>query len=161
MNLFILDRDPVKAAVQNCDSHVRKIILEACQLLYHAHYSCVGHFDTDCQVRAMSHYNNHISKWVRASTANYKWTADHCVALCDEFYRRFKKKHSWHDMALFFQGNVPNLPSNEPTPFALGVAEELKSIPDPVEAYREFYCKYKDFATWSDGAPDWYKPAIC
>ena len=38
MNIFLLDRDPVKAAQAHADKHVVKMLLEACQLLYTAHW---------------------------------------------------------------------------------------------------------------------------
>lgn len=39
MNLFLLDYDPKKAAQYHADKHVVKMLLEACQLLYTAHWS--------------------------------------------------------------------------------------------------------------------------
>jgi hypothetical protein len=38
MNLFILSSNPVKAAKAHADKHVVKMILEACQMLYSAHW---------------------------------------------------------------------------------------------------------------------------
>ena len=38
MNIFLLDLDPMKAAQGHADKHVVKMLLEACQLLYTAHW---------------------------------------------------------------------------------------------------------------------------
>lgn len=38
MNIFLLDLDPVKCAQAHADKHVVKMLLEACQLLYTAHW---------------------------------------------------------------------------------------------------------------------------
>jgi hypothetical protein len=38
MNIFLLDLDPVKCAQAHGDKHVVKMLLEACQLLYTAHW---------------------------------------------------------------------------------------------------------------------------
>lgn len=38
MNIFLLDLDPTKAAQAHADKHVVKMLLEACQLLYTAHW---------------------------------------------------------------------------------------------------------------------------
>ena len=38
MNIFLLDLDPKKAAQYHADKHVVKMLLEACQLLYTAHW---------------------------------------------------------------------------------------------------------------------------
>ena len=37
MNIFVLDRDPYKAAEMMCDKHVVKMILESAQMLSTAH----------------------------------------------------------------------------------------------------------------------------
>ena len=37
MNIFILDNDPVKAAQQQCDKHIPKMIVESAQMLSTAH----------------------------------------------------------------------------------------------------------------------------
>ena len=37
MNVFVLDKDPVKAAVQQCDKHIVKMILESAQMLSTSH----------------------------------------------------------------------------------------------------------------------------
>lgn len=39
MNIFLLDLDPQKAAQYHADKHVVKMLLEACQLLYTAHWA--------------------------------------------------------------------------------------------------------------------------
>ena len=38
MNIFLLDLDPTKCAQAHADKHVVKMLLEACQLLYTAHW---------------------------------------------------------------------------------------------------------------------------
>ena len=38
MNIFVLDKDPVKAAEYHCNKHVVKMILEAGQMLCAAHW---------------------------------------------------------------------------------------------------------------------------
>jgi hypothetical protein len=40
MNLFILSSNPTEAAEAHADKHVVKMILEACQMLYSAHWVC-------------------------------------------------------------------------------------------------------------------------
>lgn len=52
MNIFLLDLDPTKAAQAHVDKHVVKMILEACQLLYTAHW--VIHYPHLLEYRAPS-----------------------------------------------------------------------------------------------------------
>ena len=37
MNIFVLDKNPIKAAQQHCDKHVVKMIVESGQMLSTAH----------------------------------------------------------------------------------------------------------------------------
>ena len=37
MNIFVLSTDPVKAAQQQCDKHVPKMVVESAQMLSTAH----------------------------------------------------------------------------------------------------------------------------
>ena len=37
MNIFILDQDPIAAAVQQCDKHIVKMVLESAQMMSTAH----------------------------------------------------------------------------------------------------------------------------
>ena len=43
MNLFILDKDPIKAAQLQCDKHVVKMIVESAQMLSTVHRYMDGH----------------------------------------------------------------------------------------------------------------------
>jgi hypothetical protein len=52
MNIFLLDLDPIKAAQAHADKHVVKMLLEACQLLYTAHW--VIHYPHLLEYRAPS-----------------------------------------------------------------------------------------------------------
>ncbi len=152
MNLFILDEDPVLAAIQNCDKHVCKIILEAADMLCLAHWETSGlspsaprelltpRVITDklnrvreiYKYRAQSQVNNHVSIWVRTSAQNYRWTVKHGLALCEEYERRYhnnlKKRGEKHHKAKpfleWFDNNLPPLPNIGLTEFRQAVARE-------------------------------------
>lgn len=49
MNIFLLDLDPKKAAEAHADKHVVKMLLEACQLLYTAHWAFAYPKLLDCK----------------------------------------------------------------------------------------------------------------
>jgi hypothetical protein len=44
MNIFVLETDPKKAAQAHADKHIVKMILEACQMLYSAHWTAAFPF---------------------------------------------------------------------------------------------------------------------
>lgn len=153
MNLFILDRDPAIAASMNCDKHVCKIILEAAQMLGEAH-RCNG---GQAECGAITHRNNHVTKWVRETLANYRWTVQHAMALCAEYTLRYSKIHKYQRIIEWFLANEPNIPDLPMTPFRQAVADDCYHQ-DPVEAYRIYYIRYKSrFARWKLGnIPNWF-----
>jgi len=190
MNLFILNVDPRQAAIENCDKHVCKIILEAADMLCLAHW----HFDFPriaqapqilresrmvvndkgthrCvwRYRPQSQNNNHVSVWVRTSLENYRWTGQHGLALCDEYERRYahtlRKKgllhHQTRPIMEWFAKNEPPIQSVDRTPFRQAVAEDCYNS-DIVTAYREYYVRYKvRFAKWRLGnVPEWFTDGV-
>ena len=90
MNIFILDNDPVKAAQQQCDKHVVKMIVESAQMLSTAHRMLDGHVELrpsksgkrmvkhyilndkrdDILYKAV-HYNHPCTVWTMESHENY------------------------------------------------------------------------------------------
>jgi hypothetical protein len=104
MNLFLLHENALKAAIDHCDKHCIKMILETCQLLYSAwHVNRPGvleishHFTTGdpCPHKPYkcTHKNHPSSKWVRADPTHYDWAVNLGFALCHEYTRRYGKVH--------------------------------------------------------------------
>ena len=94
MNIFYLDKCPVKAAKYQYNKHVVKMILESAQML------CTAHHVVDGRVRLLdeipyriTHINHPSTKWVRTNNRNYMWLYHHMMALGDEYTRRYNKKH--------------------------------------------------------------------
>lgn len=190
MNLFVLNLDPQRAAVENCDKHVCKIILEAADMMCLAHWhfnfprimqaprilreprTVTNNKGVERQVwryRPQSQVNNHVSIWVRTSLENYRWTGRHGLALCDEYERRYahnlRKKglshHQTRPILEWFVANEPPIPFVDLTPFRQAVAEDCYH-PDVVQAYRDYYVRYKArFAKWRLGdQPQWFTAAV-
>ena len=93
MNIFYLDKDPVKAAKLQYNKHVVKMILESAQML------CTAHHVLDNRVRLLddipykiTHVNHPSTKWVRTNNRNYMWLYHHMMALGDEYTKRYNKK---------------------------------------------------------------------
>ena len=154
MNIFILDYDIEKCAQYHCDKHVSKMILEHAQLICSV-YHLTG--ISEVSPYKLTHKNHPCAIWARASLDNFAYLYNLTEALQDEYCYRYGKVHkSWlaiKDLP------VPDLPSNGLTPFARAIADErIKSIPDAVEAYREYYRVHKrDIVTWKfRGEPDWW-----
>lgn len=165
--MFILDEDPIVSASLNCDIHVNKIILEAAQCM------CAAHWEhefpliqqapqklQDGKYRGRTHHNNHVTKWVRATTGNYRWTYTHAVELCRQHRVRYNKSydHASLEIIHWLGQNEPLLLDGPRTPFTQAVAEECYH-PNPVVAYWTYYvtCKWQ-LAVWkATEEPSWYR----
>jgi hypothetical protein len=89
MNIFYLDRDPVKAAKAQYNKHVIKMILESAQMLCTAHH----HYGSENIPYKKAHYNHPSSVWCRENSRQYYWLFEHMLALGNEYTRRYGKKH--------------------------------------------------------------------
>ena len=91
MNIFYLDEDPKLAAIYQYNKHVVKMILESAQMLCTAHHVILG---DDADVPYKTTHKNHPSTILaRQSGQNYAWLYHHMIALGEEYYVRYGKKH--------------------------------------------------------------------
>ena len=184
MNIFVLDLDPVVAARMHCDKHIPKMCVEAAQMMASA---LRRHGATDEQMPLTKSgtpykggYAHHpCTVWAGDCEGNFNWLTHHAVALCEEYTKRFGKRHACHDPILDMSSLEITLNPNtvEPmplTPFALAMPDEYrprtwatKTTQEPimrscgdtaVQAYRDYYHS-KTFAKWEKGtpAPDWWQ----
>lgn len=156
MNIFIIDHDPVIAAMQLCDKHVVKMIVESAQLLCSA-------FPSGSSPYRLTHYNHPCGKWARASKANYEWLLVHANAMCEEYTRRYGRTHKTEDVIVWCMENYIQLclPDIGLTPHARAIREPWKTQTandDIVTAYRKFYIGAKSsFAKWKHSeCPGWF-----
>ena len=183
MNIFILDNDPVKAAQQQCDKHVVKMIVESAQMLSTAHRMLDGHVELrpsksgkrmvkhyilndkrDVILYKAVHYNHPCSVWTMESHENYLWHYIHFAALCDEYKYRYNKIHST-DMKL--RKELKALPTNIPlvpmTEFKLAMKSNPECMfEDKIKSYRAFYqTKQERFnMVWTNrDIPEWFNHA--
>ena len=173
MNLFILSKSPKEAAEAHADKHVVKMILEACQMLYSAHWTCtyVELLENKSAVavsRAQKllnlppslvkaptrkggergyrpvHLHHPCTKWIRASLENYMWACDLALAIGDEYTFRYGKKHGCYEHALWLKENPPTLPSLGLQTFAIAMKPEYKISDDPILCYHHYYRTSKE-----------------
>ena len=94
MNIFYLDRDPVKAAQIQYNKHVVKMILESAQMLCtaHHHYAESYNYKTFVPYKK-AHYNHPSTIWARGNRSQYRWLYNHMIALGEEYTKRYGKTH--------------------------------------------------------------------
>jgi len=173
MNLFILSSNPTEAAEAHADKHVVKMILEACQMLYSAHWvatypellenkSAIGVSRAQklldlppSLAKAPSrnggergyrpvHLHHPCTRWIRASLQNYMWACDLAIAIGLEFTFRYGKIHGCQAHAEWLRQNPPLLPSLGLQTFAIAMKTEYKISDDPIECYHHYYRTSKE-----------------
>jgi hypothetical protein len=180
MNIFYLDKDPVKCAEMHCDKHVVKMIIEYAQLLSTAHRILDGDlYITEskssrkvkrwalCDARESDlylacHVNHPSSIWTRQNNGNYTWLNQLFIALCDEYTYRYGKEH---ETARKLKGKLTRLPTNITPGF---FEEPPQCMPftckmlDTIDAYKRYYIREKaNFAKWTKRKiPEWFEHAV-
>ena len=137
VNIFYLDKDPVKAAKIQYNKHVVKMPLESAQMLCTAHHAVLG--DDAIVPYKVAHLNHPSSIWARTSRANYMWLYNHFKALASEYTTRYGRIHlSWtkcHDILSSPPRGIPDI----------GLTEMPQCMPDEyktdcsIQAYWNYY----------------------
>ena len=151
MNIFYLDKDPVKAAQAMCDKHVVKMVLESAQML------CSIHEDAPYR---RTHYSHPSTKWSRTTRENYNWLLAHAYALCDEYTHRYGKTHKSQQVIDWCAQNIDKVKFNKSgftqPPQAM---PKIYHSPDSVYSYRKYYLMEKNsIASWKKNRnpPNWW-----
>ena len=182
MNIFYLDKDPIKAAQMSCDKHCVKMIVESAQMLSTAHRMIDGNLYTDKtkagrKIKRWKHPNPNMEKtlykachtghpstvWVMESAYNYHWLYKHMMALNTEFKMRYGHILD-HKTIQLLEGALMYPPKNislntiatDPPP---AMPDYCKIPGDSVASYKKYYIYEKQrFATWKSPStvPAWY-----
>ena len=183
MNIFILNKDPVIAAQEQCDKHVVKMILESGQMLSTAQRildateTCWPSKSVKSLVKKWVfedveredvlykavHMYHPCTTWTIESGENYEWHYKHFVALCDEYKYRYGKTHAT-DIRL--REALESMPNNIEYKGLTGFALAMKAFPDcitecPVESYQNYYhtkLAYMPMVWSKRKQPEWFKP---
>lgn len=137
MNIFYINEDPIIAAQELADDHIRKMQIESAQMC------CTAHWETGNEAPYKRAHKNHPSTiWTRQSIQHYKWLVEHGLEICNEFTKRYGKRHKTQDVLEWCKANLPNLPDAGFIPPPQCMPEEYK-MSDTIEAYKNFYIKDK------------------
>ena len=157
MNIFYINEDPIIAAEELADDHIRKMQIECAQMLSTAyrifegelvlqpsnsgkriikHYKIGG--EGENIIYKMAHVNHPSTIWARQSIQHYRWLIEHGLKVCYEFNKRYLKRHKTQDVLEWLKENEPSIPDNGFTPPPQCMPEEYKRE-NTLEAYRTFY----------------------
>lgn len=181
MNIFALDKDPSVAAIQHCDKHTVKMILEYAQILSTTHRvldgtpvrrkTAKGRLQTYWELSGVregvlykpTHVNHPSVVWTRQHVDNYKYVADLLQFLQAEYTHRYGKVHKCKQTGLIdlLQQTTPdNIPTgvNSAPVVPCAMPDDSKVLGDPVASYRLYYMLHKShIASWKNREiPTWY-----
>jgi len=176
MNIFATDNDPIIAAQNLCDQHVRsKMQVEGSIMLAHAfpqellnHPSTPKTKSGKNRKAGKGYYNHVCSVWARATKDNFMWLVDHTLEMFTERMFRYPKSNEHFTLGFieWCKKNAHNTTITRTglTPFgvAININSNCYKVPgfagmSEVDKYREFIKHDKEFATWTvRPKPEWY-----
>jgi hypothetical protein len=112
-----------------------------------------------------AHYNHPASIWTRSSRSNIEWLILHGISQCEEYTRRYKRRHDSQNTIEWVEQNYKyiNFPIEELTNYARCFGPYTSVLNndniDSLTAYRKFYWLDKrNFARWPSKKyiPEWW-----
>lgn len=128
MNIFYLSNYPTNAASYLVDKHVRKMLIETCQILSTVQRSLLGYRDTipingklrfrqairnpdlDRLLMESTHENHPCVQWTKEAYENYGWLANYLRELYSEHMTRFGSEslqETTHELVSKLHINIP------------------------------------------------------
>ena len=159
MNIFYINTDPVIAAQELADDHIRKMQIESAQMC------CTAHWASGSEAPyKKAHLNHPSTKWVRESIQQYRWVVKHGLEVCNQFTIRYGKRHKTQDVLEWCRDNEPNIPDSGFTPPPQCMPDEYKKE-DTVEGYKIYYIedkiKNKQLSyNKLNNTPEWIKKSL-
>lgn len=157
MNVFFTDSLPHQAAMNLCDKHVPKMLLESIQMLCTAHHACGSGQDWMYQP---AYVNHPCTIWARSSANAYIWLLEHADGINAQYEFRFRGKHACGEiLTKLGKYKLPSGISMVTTMLPAQAMPDQYKHEDAVTAYRQYYIGEKArFAKWEKGIhpPSWW-----
>jgi hypothetical protein len=134
MNIFLLDRDPIKCAKYMVNSHVVKMVTEHAQMMS----TVVRQSGVDCMGYKTTHPKHPCTLWAGESLSNWLYLRDLTKAINNEWKYRYDHEinHKSYDVILALP--LPDIPDIGLTDFALAMPDEYRQD-DAIASYRAYY----------------------
>ena len=184
MNIFPTSNCAIESAINLCDKHIPKLVVEDFQMLSCAVIRYNAPLEklplTKSGNSAKGGYHKHpCSIWAGNTRSNFNWLCDHAKETCKEYTFRFGKIH-FCEKGIYQLSSLNYLIPEGPLqpfaiaineskgplqPFAIAINESMtcRQLPNfdlmsPVEKYRSYIKMDKSFAKWEKGRekPNWY-----
>lgn len=174
MNIFLLDEDMLVSASCHPDKLIVRMPLETCQMLANCTepHGLQPLLKKDGTPYKLTHANHPCTLWAKQSLSHTTWLAWFGISLCEEYSRRYNKRHSCEQTLRALVKQLPEVFA-EPKVFPVAINDDVlqiaelcgfkaigKLIPlaDAVALYRFYLSNYKlHYACWSYGPkPSWW-----
>lgn len=159
MQLPYFNHDPLQSAIESPDTWVKKLSIEAAQLLaslYPTEALATAPLTVIGQVRSnRSHPYHPITKWVHTSWGNYMWTWEYGYS-CIMVAKARGLVKSAHHLAFFewVLANPPALVGGLTAPYQ---PKGYTDLPAEVAYQAYFRTEKRHLAQWSnDTTPEWW-----
>lgn len=165
MNLFVLDKDPLKAAMYQHNKHVIRMTSETAQIITniirvkHSNISCFTEYldshKPDMSLLCKLYNPNHIAvRWASSNLENFYWTVNLLESLLMEYDYRYGKPNKFkkaryiltycklfiHARPILYGGLTK---IKKPTQFCF-IGPDIYLYPgDIIKSYREYYIAEK------------------
>lgn len=168
MNIFVVNKDPVRAAFDLPDKLVVKMPVETVQLLTPWAYKVHGVFvhkpdGTTYGIKGFQHHP--CAKWLHVNENNVHWLLVHGLALAGTYSMRYGKTHGSYfalrQLTDMITSLHPTANWRGHTEFVQAMPEKYKVVDDAVTAYRNYILFEKGYANWNHSQPPvWWNPAL-
>ena len=148
MNIFVTSSCPEQSAIALPDKLIVKMPLECCQLLsyiasptFHNYGSLPKKDGTPYMTRANNGHMKHpCTLWGSQSIHNATWILYHGLMLCEEYQRRYQKRHACYDTLLVAHDIFPEGNLDKVEPFIRAMPDDLKldKTIDTFTAYKKY-----------------------
>lgn len=172
MNIFTLYDCPVLSAIHQCDKHIVKMPTETSQMMVSAllrHGADPATMPlTKKGTPSKGGYPNHPStRWVGNTDMNFTWVGIHGISLCEEYTRRYGKRHFCQDGIEHMLARAKEIPTGNIEQFPIAINKDSNCCKvagfdtfDRITQYRLYYAFDKvKIAKWDkrpEMRPDWY-----
>ena len=114
-------------------------------MLYTCQHLCDGQVSESPGPYKIAHKNHPMTKWVRESYANYKFTHNLALELLKEFEYRYGHGHKCSTHLEWLAHPPPGIPRGRGfTPVPPCMPDEYKVPGDPVESLQELIHRWKE-----------------
>lgn len=136
MNIFVLDKDPMKCAESLDDVRLKRLAFENLEMISMAVYLHIGKLYFPYR---SEHLNHPVAVWVRSDLKNLQWALRYGLECCNEYKYRFNRSIEYFRPYFKLQIELGFPPDTSSKVIFRNSTIKFKHISDITQAYRLHY----------------------